>query len=57
MFVYYKCSIYFDRIGISEDIYVNKTSKSKECNICHCWTFLTNPLNFNQMPAIDAVIY
>ena len=57
MFVYYKCSIYFDRIGISEEIYVNKIGKSKECNICHCWTFLTNALNFNQMSAIDAVIY
>ena len=26
--------LYFDRIGISEGIDVNKTSKSKECDIC-----------------------
>ena len=27
--------LHFDRIDISEGIYVNKTSASKECNICH----------------------
>ena len=27
--------LYFDRIDVSEGIDVNKTSKSKECNICH----------------------
>ena len=25
----------YDRIDISEDIDTNKTSASKECNICH----------------------
>ena len=27
--------LYYDRIEVSEDIDVNKTSVSKECNICH----------------------
>ena len=27
--------LYFDRIGVSEGIDVNKTSASKECDICH----------------------
>ena len=26
---------YYDRIDVSERIYVNMTSESKECNICH----------------------
>ena len=29
----------YDRIDISEDIDVNKTSLLKECNICHYWYF------------------
>ena len=29
----------YDRIYISEGIYVNKTSASKECDICHYWYF------------------
>ena len=32
--------IYFDRIG------VNKTSASKECDICHCWYFLNYSFKF-----------
>ena len=35
--------IYFDRIDVSEGIYVNKTSASKDCDVCHYWYFL----NFN----------
>ena len=27
--------LYFDRIGVSEGIDVNKTNVSKECDICH----------------------
>ena len=27
--------LYFDRVDVSEVIYVNKTSTSKECDICH----------------------
>ena len=32
--------IYFDRIG------VNKTSASKECDICHYWYFLNYSFKF-----------
>ena len=49
--------IYFDTIDISEGIDINKTSKSKECNICHYWHFFINNLSFNHMYAIDAMIY
>ena len=35
----------YDRIDISEGIDMNKTSASKECNICHFWYFLDK--NFN----------
>ena len=27
--------LYFDRIDVTEGTDVNKTSKSKECDICH----------------------
>ena len=30
----------FGRVDISEGIDVNKTKKSKECDICHYWYFL-----------------
>ena len=26
--------VYYDRIDVFEDVSVNKTSESKECNIC-----------------------
>ena len=29
--------LYFDRIDVSEAIDINKTSASKECDICHYW--------------------
>ena len=29
--------LYFDRTEVSEQTDVNKTSKSKECDICHYW--------------------
>ena len=29
----------YDRIDISEEIDVDKTSLSKECDICHYWYF------------------
>ena len=30
----------YGRIDVSEEIDVNKTSTSKECDICHYWYFL-----------------
>ena len=38
--------LYFDRIHVSERIDVNKTSKSKECDICHYWYFLNKECKF-----------
>ena len=29
--------LYYEGIYVSEEIDVNKTSKSKECDICHYW--------------------
>ena len=43
MFLYYKC---YDRIDVSDGIDVNKTSESKEWNICHFWYFLNKGLKF-----------
>ena len=39
-------SVYFDRIDVSEGIDVNKTSASKECDICHYWYFLCYRFKF-----------
>ena len=38
--------LYFDRIEVSEGTDVNKTSESKECNICHYWYFLDKGFKF-----------
>ena len=40
----------YDRIDISEGIDVNKTSASKECDICHYWYFKN--IGFNYEPYI-----
>ena len=37
----------YDRIDISEGIDTNKTSASKECNICHCWYILDKKFNYD----------
>ena len=46
-----KKMLYYDKIDVSEGIDVNKTSASKECNICHYWYFL------NYLSAVDVMIY
>ena len=38
--------LYYDRIDVSEGIDVNKTSASKECDICHYWYFLNKGFKF-----------
>ena len=38
--------LYFDRIDIFEGFDVNKTSASKECNICHYGCFLNFSFKF-----------
>ena len=37
---------YFDRIDVSEGTGVNKTSASKDCDICHYWYFLNYSFKF-----------
>ena len=38
--------LYFDRTDVSEGIYLNKTSTSKECDICYYWYFLNYSFMF-----------
>ena len=38
--------LYFDRIEVSEVIDVNKTSESKECDVCNYWYFLNKSFKF-----------
>ena len=38
--------LYFNRIDVSEGTDVNKTSASKECDICHYWYFLKYSFKF-----------
>ena len=39
----------FDRTDVSEGIDINKTSASKECNICHYWYFLDKVFEVSTM--------
>ena len=36
----------YDIIDISEGIYVNETSASKECDVCHYWHFVNYSFQF-----------
>ena len=38
--------LYYDGIEVSERIDVNKTSSSKECDVCHYWYFLNYSFKF-----------
>ena len=38
--------LYYDKIDVSEGIDVNKTSTSKECDVCHYWYFLNYSFMF-----------
>ena len=38
--------LYFDKIDVSKGIDVNKTSASKECDICQYWYFLSKGFKF-----------
>ena len=50
--------ICYDRIDFSERIDVNKTSESKECNVCqYCYFLSKMSLNLSQMSSTDAMIY
>ena len=50
--------LYFDRVDVSEGIDANKTSASKEGDICYYWYFLNKGFKFQAcMYAIDVMIY
>ena len=38
----------YDIIYISEENAIDKTNKSKECNICHYWYFLEKNFNYEK---------
>ena len=38
--------LYVYRIDVSEGFDVNKTSESKECDVCHYWYFLNKGFKF-----------
>ena len=40
--------LYYDRIDVSEGIYVNRTSASKEGYVCHYWYFLNYSFKFKK---------
>ena len=46
----------YDRIDVSEGIDVNKTSLSKECDICHYWYLKILVLSMNHIFAMVAMI-
>ena len=50
-------TLYFDKTDVSEGIDVNKTSASKDCDVCHYWYFLNYSFCFNQFFSIDVLIY
>ena len=49
--------LYIHRIDVSEGTDISKTIASKECVICHYWYFLKYSFKFNQMSAIDVMVY
>ena len=49
--------ICYNMIDISEEIDVNKTSKSKECDVCDYLYFLDKVLSLNCMFAVAVMTY
>ena len=49
--------LYYDRINDFEEIDVNKTSASKECDVFHYWYFLKSSFEFQPMSVIGVMIY
>ena len=37
----------YDKLDISANIDINKTSASKECDVCHYWYFLDKALTIS----------
>ena len=42
---------------MSEAIDVNKTSVSKECDICHYWYLLDKGFSLNQTYSVGVMVY
>ena len=40
----------YDKVDILEGIDINKTSASKECDICHYWYFLDKKFSYKPYP-------
>ena len=38
----------YEKIDVSKGIYINKTSASKECELCHYWCFKDDRFKFEQ---------
>ena len=49
--------LYYDRIDVSEGIDVDKTSESKDHDMCHYWYFCNKQFKFQTMYPKDAMIY
>ena len=49
--------IYCDTIDVSEGININKTSASKECDVCHYWYFLNYSFKFQPNVYNRSMIY
>ena len=49
--------LYYDRINVSEEIDANKTSKSKECDVCHYCYFLDKGFKFQTYVCNIVMIY
>ena len=46
MFIQIIKVVYYDRIDVSEGVYVSKTIASKECDFRLCWYFLNYSFKF-----------
>ena len=46
----------YERTDISEGININKTNKSKECDICHYWYFLDKTLIMKNIYVMSVMI-
>ena len=46
----------YDRIYISEGIDMDKTSRSKKCDIYHYWYFLDKNFNYKNIYGMDVMI-
>ena len=47
----------YQKIDASEGIDVNKTSASKECELCHYWFFKDVRFNLKNVFVINVMIY